>query len=144
MIKLKNLLHTISYIQYPVVLLGVFYAYKPLLFSFESIWDDYNKALIFLGLSISFSTLQDTTKTQNKISKRVWRSPKYSKIFLTYIIVMIVVFLSLGMLSLFLIKNPNVQSLSFGFIAIGIGLISLLRSGMEMAEHNQKEIPASE
>lgn len=134
-----KLFHAISYLQYPLMLVGVYYCYKPLLFNADSIWADYNKALVFIGLAISFSTLQDTTKTQNKISKRIWENPKYAKAFLIYIALLILFIISFGMFGLFASQNPNVQELSFGTIIFGIGLIGLLKTAIEMAENHQKK-----
>jgi len=134
-----KLFHAISYLQYPLMLVGVYYCYKPLLFNADSIWADYNKALVFIGLAISFSTLQDTTKTQNKISKRIWENPKYARAFLIYIALLILFIISFGMFGLFASQNPNVQELSFGTIIFGIGLIGLLKSAIEMAEYHQKK-----
>jgi hypothetical protein len=48
---------------------ALFYAYKPLFAGMDTMWEDYNKALIFIGVSLSFSTMQDYQRTQNKLSK---------------------------------------------------------------------------
>jgi len=138
--SMKNaaqLFHSISYLQYPLMLIGIYYCYKPLLFNADSIWADYNKALVFIGLAISFSTLQDTKKTQNKLSKRVWENPKYARAFLIYIALLIVFIISFGMFGLFGTENANVQELSFGAIIFGIGLIGLLKTAIEMAENHR-------
>ncbi len=133
-----KLFHLVSYLQYPLMAIGLYYCYKPLMFGKESLFTDYNKALTFIGLAISFATLQDTTKTQNKISKRVWENPKYARIFLIYICLLILFIFGFGMYGLFVSKNPNIQELSFGTIIFGIGLIGLLKSAVEMAEHHRK------
>ncbi len=137
--KATQLFHYISYLQYPLMLIGIYYCYKPLITEGASIWADYNKALVFIGLSISFATLQDTTKTQNKISKKVWENPKYARPFLIYIALLILFVISFGMYGLFASSNPKVQELSFGTIVFGIGMIGLLKSAMEMAENHQKK-----
>ena len=65
----------ISYLQYPMMLIAMYFAIKPYTYIFEAgmenqdkMFADLNSLLIFMGLGISFSTLQDTTKTQNKFS----------------------------------------------------------------------------
>ena len=78
----------------------------------ESFWTDLNTALIFMGLAVSFSTLQDTTKVQNKISKRVWENPKYAKAFLIYLSIMIVLIMGFGFFGYFVSKDPNIQEIS--------------------------------
>jgi magnesium-transporting ATPase (P-type) len=82
----KKLFHKISYLQYPLMLLGLFYCCKPTLFGIDSIWMDLNKGLVFFGLAISLSTLQDITKTQEKISKRIFENPNYARIFLWLVV----------------------------------------------------------
>lgn len=139
----KQLFHYISYLQYPLMLMGLFYAYLPLFNSFQSLWVDYNKALIFFGLAISFATLQDSQKTQNKLSKRIWESEKYSKIFLTYLTFMTLVITILGLYSLFTSTYPKLNELSFGIIAVGIGLIGVLKSVLEMVEYHQSKTPTT-
>ena len=135
----KQLFHYISYLQYPLMLLGLYYVYYPFFNGFQSFLVDYNKALIFMGLSLSFTTLQDSQKTQNKLSKRVWENVKYSKIFLTYLTIMTLVILVFGMFSLFTTTYLKLNELSFGIIAVGIGLIGVLKSALEMAEYHQSK-----
>jgi hypothetical protein len=128
----KKLFHYSSYLQYPLMLVGLYFVYKPFVYGYDSIWVDYNKALIFLGLGISFSTLQDTQKTQNKLSKRVWENPKRATVFLLYIVLLILSTVLFGMYCL-------LNELSFGVIALGIGLIGVLKSAIEMADHQQRK-----
>jgi F0F1-type ATP synthase membrane subunit c/vacuolar-type H+-ATPase subunit K len=137
--NLKALFHYISYLQYPLMLVGLYYVYKPLIFSPLSIWVDYNKALVFVGLAISFSTLQDTAKTQNKFSKRVWENPKFAKMFFVYLMLLAATVLAFGIYCLLFAENKNLQELSFGVIAFGAGLIGLLKSAVEMAENHQQK-----
>jgi magnesium-transporting ATPase (P-type) len=134
----KKTFHYISYLQYPLMLIGLFYCYKPLFGNLDMIWADLNKGLIFFGLGISFSTLQDTTKTQNKISRRIFEKPTYAKAFLVLIFVQVLFFILLGMFGLFLSEKTPVNELSFGIISIGIGFIGVLKSAVEMAHHHRK------
>jgi hypothetical protein len=132
---MKHWFHKVSYLQYPLMLVGLYYAYKPLVFGFDSAWADYNVMLVFMGLGISMSTLQDTQKTQNKISLRIWQNPKYTRWALIYLLILIGCVLLFGMYCLFITGNSHLKELSFGVIALGIGLIGLLKSAMEMAEN---------
>ena len=130
--------HRASYLQYPLMLVAVGYCYKPLISGFETMWADYNYALIFMGLSISFSTLRDTTKTQNKMSKRVFENPVWAKRFLFYLLVLVIVFLCAGMYGLFASASKIINSLSYGLLSLGVGLIGLLKAAGEMAKFHFK------
>jgi hypothetical protein len=68
----KLIFHYISYLQYPLMMIAMLFALKPYIFGFETLFSDFNKMLVFMGLGISFSTLQDTTKTQNKLSLKIY------------------------------------------------------------------------
>ena len=73
--KIQQFFQYISYLQYPFMLVAVFLAFQPYFGGFENLTSDgilagVNNMLIFMGLSVSFSTLQDTTKTQNELSPK--------------------------------------------------------------------------
>lgn len=133
----KDLFQMISYLQYPLMVIGLIYVYKPLFLGKENMFEDYNNALIFSGLAIGFSTLQDTTKTQNKISKRVWENPKWGKIFLIYITIMTFFFILIGIIGLYLSSENAIKQLSIGILVFGIGMIGLLKAALEMFEHHR-------
>jgi len=133
----KKLFHYISYLQYPLLLVAVFYCYRPFFDTLETLWADLNKGFVFLGLGISFSTLQDTTKTQNKISKRIFENPTYARRFIIVIVIQIIFFISLGMTGLLFSDNTPMQELSFGMIVLAIGIIGMLKAAIEMAEHHR-------
>lgn len=135
-----NYFHRASYLQYPLMLLAVGYCYKPLIGGFDTMWDDYNYGLIFMGLAFSFSTLQDTTKTQNRISRKVFENPVWAGRFLLYILVMVIFFLSSGIYGLFASKVEIISSLSYGLISLGVGMIGVLKAAGEMAQYHSKSI----
>lgn len=136
---IKTLFHYISYLQYPLMLVAVFYAVKPLLYGFDTIWEDYNMVLLFAGLGISFSTLQDTTKTQNKISKKVWENPKAGKRMILVIALSTLFFMLLGLYGMFAAKESILQELSFGVLVFGIGYMGLLKAAIEMFENHRSD-----
>ncbi|NAS30766.1 hypothetical protein GTQ40_07265 [Flavobacteriaceae bacterium R38] len=136
----KLYFHYISYLQYPLMLIALFYSFRPILFDSELDLKNVNSMLVFAGLAVSFSTLQDTSRTQNKISRRIWESPKKGRIFLAY----------LGILNLFLIvygvygflsnkEDGILTEISFGIIVLGIGMIGMLKSGIEKFEKHRKD-----
>ena len=135
----KKIFHYISYFQFPFYLLGLYYAYEPIVFDIKEVMVSVNKSMLFMGLGIGFSTLQDTTRKQNKLSKLILKKPRYSKIYIIYMIVLIVTFLSFGLFGLLISDNPKINELSSGVIAMGIGVIGLLKTIMEIIEnHNNK------
>lgn len=79
----KLVFQYISYLQYPLMLVALYFSFIPYLSGLEKLrenltllFDNLNSALIFMGLGISFSSLQDTTKAQNKLSLNIWQNPK--------------------------------------------------------------------
>ncbi len=144
--KVKNIFQYISYLQYPLMLIALFFVFKPYLNGFkitseqvDSIIRNFNSSLIFMGLGISFSTLQDTTKTQNDFSKRIWESPKKGKIALLIISMMALSTILFGIYGLYISERESIKELSFGFIVLGIGLIGLLKTAIEMFENHRKD-----
>lgn len=117
------------------MLVAIFYIYRPILNDLNGLFSDFNTGLVYLGLGISLSTLQDTTKTQNKLSKRIFQNPRYAKRFLIVLIIQILVFIGLGLFGFYQDLSNPFKELSFGFLSIGIGLIGLLKSASEMAEY---------
>ena len=104
----------------------------------DLLWEDINIGLVFMGLGISLSTLQDTRKTQHKLSKKIFENVKYSRIFLTVLGLQILFFITLGMIGVFGSTNPVLTNLAFGFISIGIGMVGMLKSAIEIADNHQK------
>lgn len=100
-------------------------------------WVELNSGLVFYGIGLSLSTLQDTTKTQNNLSKRIWEDPQKGKAFLRLLGVMIAFFLIVGLIGYFRVSEGIFKDISFGLIVIGIGLIGLLKSGSEMFENHR-------
>jgi hypothetical protein len=96
-----------------------------------------NKALVFLGLGISFSTLQDTKKVQNDFSKRIYQNPRATKIFVLIMAGMVLFFCLAGLTGFFMSEKNAFSELSFGLISVGIGMIGMLKAAVEMAEYQQ-------
>jgi hypothetical protein len=135
----KSIFHYISYLQYPLLLIAIFYVLEPILQGFEYPWLSINKALIFMGIGISFSTLQDTHKTQNNFSKKVWENPKKGKFFLILMGMTMLFFLIVGIIGLYAAEEAILKEISLGTIVLGIGYMSLWKSAMEMFEYHRKD-----
>lgn len=133
----RDLLHKISYLQYPLMVIAVVYAIKPYIYGFDTIWENYNFMLIFGGLGVSLSTLQDTTKTQNNISKRIWENPKKGKMMLAVIGSTAMFLILIGLFGMYAASNEIIQQIAIGTIVFGIGLIGMLKAAMEMFENHR-------
>ena len=147
----KILFHKISYLQYPMMLCGLYFAIMPYTYLFgeelkigDRFLGDLNHALIFMGLGISFSTLQDTTKTQNNFSKKIWETPKKGKRAILFITLFTFLILALGLYLFLFAEKQKIKELSFGIIALGIGLVGLLKAAMEMFDYHKIEEQESE
>lgn len=138
--KTKQLFHAISYLQYPLILVALGYVAYPIFAGFDTFWASVNKALIFCGLAISFSTLQDTTKTQNDFSRKIWQDSRKGAIALSVIAGTTLFFLALGMFGFFVSREGIIKEVSFGTLMLGLGYVGLLKAAIEMHEHHR--IPA--
>jgi hypothetical protein len=141
----KRIFNLVSYLQYPFMLLGLFFCYKPVLTNLGTVFTnldtllvEFNKGLVFVGLGTSFSTLQDTTKVQNKFSQRVYDSPRKTRIFFIIMSSCIVLFIAIGMIGLFG-SNKYLQELAYGLISLGVGFIGMLKAAIEIADYQRKK-----
>ena len=144
--RFRKFFQALSYLQYPLMGLALFYTFKPCFYGFkylaehtEVLLQHYNYVLIFMGLGISFSTLQDTKKMQNKLSQKVWEDPKKGKIAIIVICAQIFLFLGYGCIGYFFTTNEQVKELSFGAIVFAIGLIGFLKTALEVFDNHRKD-----
>lgn len=137
----RNFFQKISYIQYPMMLIGLFYAFKPYFVGFDTIWENYNYAFIFIGLGISFSTLQDTTKTQNKFSQKIWENPKKGKVILISMSCTALFLVLIGLYGIYVSESEVLEQLSYGIIVLGIGFVGMLKVAIEMFENHRLDKP---
>lgn len=138
--------HLISYLQYPLMLMALYYAIHPYLGGLDAIKDnfnlvlaDINKMLVWMGLGISFSTLQDTTRTQNELSRKIWEDPKKGRRMIILIMVSIAIILAYGVFGYFISDSATLQEVSFGAIVLGIGMMGMLKAASEMYENHRRD-----
>lgn len=137
----RDIFHIVSYLQYPLMI-GAIYFYIPFiisLFNHQPDWNELNYVLIFFGIGLSFSTLQDTTKTQNRFSKRIWESPLKGKIALIIITILAFSMIILGLLIFYLSDQDMTENIAIGITVLGIGLIGILKAAIEMYENHRKD-----
>ncbi len=142
----KQFFHILSYLQYPLLVFAVYFSIKPYLNGFRYMKEHLNETLgylnyflVFLGLAISFSTLQDTTKTSLNFEKKIWRSPKKGKKFIIMISLMTFSTLAYGIFGYFITNNEKIKELSFGGIVLGIGLLGFLKTALEVFENHRND-----
>ncbi|APG59896.1 hypothetical protein [Christiangramia salexigens] len=140
--NLRNLFHLISYLQYPLMFIA--FAFLVLMYNdifkhspLTEVLQNLNNILVFLGLAITFSTLQDTTKTQNNFSKKIYENPKKARIFLIYIGFFACIMILLGLVGFFSTQNSALEEISLGVLIFGIGLVSLLKTALELFENHR-------
>lgn len=133
----KTFFHWLSYIQYPFMAIAVYYAIKPYIVGFETIFENYNNLLIFAGLGMSFSTLQDTTKTQNKLSRKIWENPRKGRLALIVIALLAFCIIIMGLFGWFISGSVNLKNMSLGIIVLGIGMLGILKSAIEMFDNHR-------
>ena len=136
---MKLFFHRISYLQYALYLASVIF-YIPFINSLLDRSPDLealNYVLILFGVGISFSTLQDTTKTQNKASKKIWQSESKGKVMLVIIAVMAFSFITTGLFLLFNTASIEMENISIGVTVLGIGLVGVLKAAIEMFENHR-------
>lgn len=137
----KQLFHLISYLQYPLYA-GAIVFYIPFVRSLmdkSTDWSMLNYVLILFGVALSFSTLQDTTKTQNTFSKKVWESPIKGKIALGFIAFLAFSFVTVGLTLLYVSRSNATESIAVGVTVLGVGLVGVLKSALEMFENHRKD-----
>jgi hypothetical protein len=140
---MKNIIrifHIISYLQYPLIVVAVWF-YIPFVVSLsrgDADWTKLNYSLIFFGITVSFAALQDTKKTSLKFEKRIWKNPKKGKIAIIAIAFLVFSLLTFGIFGYFLASNTIFQEVSFGIIVLGIGFIGILKSAIEVYENHRE------
>ncbi|MCA8948083.1 MAG: hypothetical protein KDE27_01190 [Planctomycetes bacterium] len=131
----RDFFHRVSYLQYPVMIAAVAAALRPVLADTTDVVADLNTTLMLMGIGVAFSTLQDTTKVQNEISRRVWSHPRRARFALIAIAGLVVFFLGSGTLLWFFGGERRIAGVAVGLVVFGIGVLGLLKAAIEMAEY---------
>jgi len=137
----KLFFHYLSYLQYPLLVGCMYFIFQSNIdgFNLNIYLKNMNNVLVLMGLAISFSTLQDTNKVSVKIEKKIWENPKAGKIFIQFLILFTLSTLVFGVFGYFFTENENIKEISFGTIVFGIGLISFIKTGIEIFENHRKD-----
>lgn len=142
----RQLFQWLSYLQYPAMLamlvylgLGLWAMRELRVSGWEPILDFANLALLYGGVGIGLSSLQDPTKTQNKASLRVWQDPAKGRLLLIVLALEAFVPIVIGLVGASLAKSSALSQLALGLVAFGLGMIGLLKTAIEMREHHRMD-----
>jgi hypothetical protein len=125
-IEARQVFQWLSYAQYPALLVTAVYMVQSVIAmtafrtaGWGPVLDLANLVLLYGGVAIGLSSLQDPSKTQNKISRRVWMDP------------------AKGRVLLWILALEAFIPIALGLVAFGLGMIGLLKTAIEMREHHR-------
>lgn len=133
----RELFQLLSYLQYPAWLVALSYVVRPLFNGMEGMLEAYNSALLYAGVAVGMSSLQDPSKTQNEMSRRVWQNPSKGRLLLGLLTVQTLLPITLGLAGTLLAESAALAQLALGLVAFGLGMIGLLKTAIEMREHHR-------
>ncbi|WP_313174185.1 hypothetical protein [Stenotrophomonas sp.] len=136
-VNARQVFQWLSYLQYPALLVAFAYAARPLFNGMAGALDAYNSALLYAGVGVGMSSLQDPAKTQNRMSKKVWEDPRKGGLMLWLISAQALLPILLGLLGAALTPTTALSQLALGMVAFGLGMIGLLKTAIEMREHHR-------
>ena len=135
--KIKQCLHYVSYLQYPLQIISLWF-YVPFIISLNAgntDWIKLNYSLIFFGISVSLASLQDSKKISLKFEKFIWTNKKLGRVFIYIIIFLAFSLILYGVFGYFFSSNKSFKEISFGITALGIGFVGLLKTSIEVFEN---------
>lgn len=136
---MRQVFQWLSYLQYPALLVAMGYAALPLFRGLDGLLDALNSSLLYAGVGIGMSSLQDPTRTQNKVSRDVWEDPRKGYWMLWLLTAQALLPIVLGLLGAALAESAALSQLSLGLVAFGMGMIGLLKTAIEMREHHRRD-----
>lgn len=149
--SVRDVFQWLSYLQYPALLVALGYVFKSGLAlgagkagGLSMVYDDWNYALLYAGIGIGLSSLQDPTKTQNEISRKVWQNPRKGRWMLILLAVYALGAMVVGLVGAYLADDTVANQLSLGLVAFGLGMVGLLKTAIEMREHHRLDRQGAE
>ena len=128
--KVIRIFHYFSFIKYPVLIIGLYYFYKPLFSKSSNFLENYNYGLIFFGIALGLDSLKDYGKL-TWLDKKVYHKPKIAKYYFGLFGLAILSIIIFGIIGYFSTEQSILKELSIGFIIFGIGTIGVLKSGIQ-------------
>ena len=141
--KTFKIFHYISFVQYPFLVIALYYCYKPIIFGFDNFNTDeiiasYNSGLLFLGIGLSFTSLADINK-RTKLGDKIFGKRKNARRWLIYVGTLIFAIFAMAIILTFFGGDKKVEGLSTGLFVLGIGMIGILRMNLEIIRSYQKD-----
>lgn len=141
-----DLFQVVSYLQYPALLAALGHTVASVVAAsgaatsgWAPVFAQWNYALLYMGIGIGVSSLQDPTRTQNAVSLRVWQDPRKGRWMLILLAGYAVVAMLGGLAGAYMAADTAVNQLSLGLVAVGLGLLGLLKTAMAMREHHRRD-----
>ncbi|MEM8895917.1 MAG: hypothetical protein AAGC88_15145 [Bacteroidota bacterium] len=128
--KVIRAFHYLSFIKYPILLIGLYFYSKPFFSDGDDMLSNMNTGLIFVGIGISLDSLKDYGKL-NWLDKTVLYRPALAKYYFILLGVAILSLIFVGIKGYLSTNENNLKELSIGFIVFGVGMIGFLKSGIE-------------
>jgi hypothetical protein len=142
--RVTELFQKISYLQYPAMLAALAYAVKPAFTGLAGIFDDANYALLYMGIGIGLSSLQDPKRTQNEVSRKVWQDPRKGFLFLCLIAGQAFLMMVAGLVGSYVAGDSALNQLSLGLFSLGLGMLGMLKTAIDMYEHHRLDKNATD
>ena len=142
--RVTELFQKISYLQYPAMVAGLAYAVKPAFTGIAGVFDDANYALLYMGIGIGLSSLQDPTRTQNEVSRKVWQDPRKGSLFLVFIAAQAFLMMLAGLIGSYFASDNALNQLSLGLFSLGLGMLGMLKTAIDMYEHHRLDKNATD
>lgn len=143
---LRDIFQWLSYLQYPAMLAAIAYTVKSAWAvsavgsaGWPPVFDDGNYVLLYAGIGIGLSSLQDPTRTQNEVSRRVWQDPRKDRWMLLLLSFYALASMTAGLAGAYLADTTAMNQVSLGLVAFGLGMVGLLKTAIEMREHHRSD-----
>ena len=140
----RDVFQAISYLQYPMMLVALGYAIKSTVTVLSApgeglspAYGDWTYALLYAGIGIGLSSLQDPRKTQNEMSRKIWQDPRKGWWMLALLAAYAFGAMVAGLVGAYLAEDAAVSQLSLGLLVLGLGMLGLLKTAIEMREHHR-------
>ena len=142
----RDFFQLLSYLQYPLLLVALGYVLKSGIAlggaggqGLAAVFDDWNYALLYAGIGICLSSLQDPARTQNQVSRRVWEDPRKGRWMLVLLAAYALGSMAIGLAGAYRADTTAMNQLSLGLVAFGLGMVGLLKTAIEMREHHRTD-----
>jgi uncharacterized membrane protein YidH (DUF202 family) len=131
--KVIKIFHYISFIKYPILIVAVYYMYKPFFNNHENLLESYNTGLIVFGIAMAFESLKDYNRL-TWLDKKVFHKPKVAKYYFIFLGLLILFIIIMGCVGYFSAKESILKEIGIGLIVTGIGTLGLLKSSIQVTK----------